>query len=153
MSAAIPAVALRRKLNAPVDRVFGAFAQADLVSRWLTPSPEIKLTVLDFDFRVGGSYRFAYLTPDGTRMLVGGSYRAIEPPRKLVFSWLIEPPDPHAGIESLVTITLIPSGSGTELTIRHENWGRADANARHDEGWNGAVDRLTELLAGEETKS
>ena len=79
---------------------------AHLVSRWLSPSPEIKLTLLQFDFRVGGRYRFAYHLPDGTTVIVGGVYRSIEPPSTIVFSWIIEPPDEHAGIESEVTVTI-----------------------------------------------
>jgi uncharacterized protein YndB with AHSA1/START domain len=86
-------VELRRRLDASVERVFGAFADAGLVARWLRPSPDVMLTVLEFDFRLGGTYRFAYDVPDGRRMIVGGSYRAIERPTRIVFSWLIEPPD------------------------------------------------------------
>ena len=56
---------IRRHLSAEPERVFSAFANAEMVGRWLTPSPEIKLTVLELDFRVGGAYRFAYHVPDG----------------------------------------------------------------------------------------
>ena len=54
---------VRRHLAYSPETVFAAFASADLVERWLTPSPEIRLTVLQFDFREGGSYRFAYHVP------------------------------------------------------------------------------------------
>jgi len=47
---------VRRRLNATPERVFAAFADAGLVARWLSPSPEIRLTVLQFDFREGGEY-------------------------------------------------------------------------------------------------
>jgi uncharacterized protein YndB with AHSA1/START domain len=135
-------VRLRRHLAATPQRVFAAFAEARLVSRWLTPSPDISLTLLQFDFREGGAYRFAYGLPDERTVIVGGSYRAIEPPSRIVFSWIIEPPDEHAGIESVVTVTIIPDGTGSELVIRHERLARPDAVARHASGWRGAVDRL-----------
>jgi uncharacterized protein YndB with AHSA1/START domain len=54
---------IRRSLAHSPEKVFAAFASADLVERWLTPSPEIRLTVVQFDFREGGSYRFAYHVP------------------------------------------------------------------------------------------
>ena len=79
-------VELRRVLNAPVERVFAAFADATLIAQWLRPSPEVKLQVLALEFREGGRYQFAYEEPDGNRMIVGGSYRRIEPPRCIVFS-------------------------------------------------------------------
>jgi uncharacterized protein YndB with AHSA1/START domain len=74
----------------------------------------------------------------------------ITPPSKIVFSWMIEPPDEHAGIESKVSVAITPDGTGSELVIRHEKLGRTDAIERHAAGWHGAVEQLTELLAQEE---
>lgn len=137
---------VRRHLSASPERVFAAFARAEVVAQWLTPSPDVKLTVLELDFREGGHYRFAYDTPEGQRMLVGGTYRRIVAPMRLEFSWLIEPPDVHAGIESQVTVAIAPSAGGSDLLILHERFERADANSRHAQGWAGALERLQELL-------
>jgi uncharacterized protein YndB with AHSA1/START domain len=138
---------VRRRFTAAPEKVFAAFAEAHLVGRWLSPSPEIMLTLLHFDFCVGGTYRYAYRLPGRETVIVGGAYRSIEPPSKIVFSWIIEPPDAHAGIESEVTVTITPdNGGGTELHIRHEKLTRIDAIVRHAEGWRGALDRLTALL-------
>lgn len=115
------------------------FVDKGRVALWLRPSPDVTLTVLDFDFRAGGAYRFAYDVPDGQRMVVGGIFSIIEASSRIVFSWLIEPPDEHAGIRSEVTVTLTPRGSSTELMIQHRNFGRADAETRHEQGWRGAL--------------
>jgi uncharacterized protein YndB with AHSA1/START domain len=140
---------VRRRLGAPPARVFAAFADAALVGRWLTPSPEVGLTVLQFDFRVGGGYRFAYRVPGRGTMFVNGVYRTIEPPSTIVFSWNIEPPDEHAGVRSEVTVTLAPRGTGTDLLIRHERLTQPGAADRHAAGWRGAVDQLIELIMAE----
>jgi uncharacterized protein YndB with AHSA1/START domain len=145
-------VEVRRHLNAAPERVFAAFAEPALVPRWLTPSPEVRLTLLAFDFREGGAYRFAYDVPDGRRMIVNGTFHAIARPNRNAFSWLIEPPDEHAGIPSEVTVTIQPSATGgSDLVIRHDKFGRADADARHDQGWRGALDQLAALLARTES--
>lgn len=140
---------VRQRMAVPPENVFEAFADASLVSRWLTPSPDVTLTVLELEFRVGGRYRFAYHVPGGATMLVNGVYRVIEPPSRIVFSWNIEPPDEHAGIRSEVTVAITPDGSGTALHIRHEQLTRPGAAARHADGWLGAIDQLSALLTKE----
>lgn len=140
---------VRRHFAAPPAKVFGAFADAALVRRWLTPAPEVRLTVVAFDFRVGGAYRFAYDVPGRTTMFVNGTYRVIQPPSRIVFSWNIEPPDEHAGVRSEVTIELTPDGPGTELVVRHERLTPPGAAARHAAGWLGAFDQLMKLVEGE----
>jgi uncharacterized protein YndB with AHSA1/START domain len=140
---------ISRRFAAAPEEVFAAFADPHLVSRWLTPSPEITLSVLQFDFRVGGTYRFAYHVPGRPSMTVRGTYRAIERPSRIAFSWIIDPPDEHAGLESEVTVIIRPHGTGAELFIRHEKLTRLGAAERHSEGWRGALDRLTVLLGAE----
>ena len=139
-------VEVRRHFDAAPEKVFSAFAEARTVARWLTPSPDIKLEVLQFDFREGGEYRFAYRVPGAPTVIVGGSYRVIESPSRVVFTWIIEPPDVHAGIESEVTVTITPEGSGSQLLIRHAKLVRADAETRHEQGWCGALDQLAGML-------
>jgi uncharacterized protein YndB with AHSA1/START domain len=141
-----PGVEVRRVLAAPPEKVFAAFADRALIAQWLRPSPDVKLTVLAFDFRCGGAYRFAYDASHDQRMVVGGIFSAIEAPSRIVFSWLIEPPDEHSGIASEVTVQLVAHGSSTELTIRHAKFGRADADRRHEQGWHGALDLLEARL-------
>jgi uncharacterized protein YndB with AHSA1/START domain len=67
-------------LAAPPARVFRAFTDAQLLPRWLTPSPEIAMRVDALDLREGGAYRFVYTLPDRTEVGIGGVYRTIRPP-------------------------------------------------------------------------
>jgi uncharacterized protein YndB with AHSA1/START domain len=143
-------VEIQRRLDAAPDLVFAAFVDRRLVSRWLTPGPDVRLEVLSFDVNVGGAYRFAYHVPGGQTVHVNGVFRAIEPPMRLIFSWNIEPPDEHAGIESEVTVTITPDDKGSWLLIRHEKLARAGAVMRHDEGWRGALDQLASLFEAQE---
>jgi uncharacterized protein YndB with AHSA1/START domain len=137
---------VRHRFAATPEQVFAAFAKKELVERWLSPSPDIPVTVLEFDFREGGTYRLAYQPPGAHTVNVGGSYRSIRPPSTIVFSWIIEPPDEHAGIPSEVRVSITPQGTGTDLVIRHEKLMRRDAVARHADGWRGALDQLTTIL-------
>ena len=42
------------------------------------------MVVCEVDLRVGGAYRFVWRGPDGTEMGMGGVYREIAPPERLV---------------------------------------------------------------------
>src|SRR5262249_8980648 len=121
---------VRRHLAAAPDLVFSAFADPALVRRWLTPGSEVRLEVLSFDFRVGGAYRFAYHVPGGAILHVNGVFRAIERPLRIVFSWNIEPPDEHAGVQSEVRVAIAPAGAGAKLHIRHVKVALTGAPAR-----------------------
>lgn len=76
----MPGVEVRRFLPAPPEKVFAAFADPALVAQWLRPSPDVKLTVLAFDFVPGGAYRFAYDVSGAQTMIVRGMFRVIEAP-------------------------------------------------------------------------
>jgi uncharacterized protein YndB with AHSA1/START domain len=136
-------------MGAAPELVFAAFADPSLVRRWLRPGPDIGLDVLNYDFRIGGAYRFAYHIPNGDLMHVNGVFEVIEPPARLIFSWIIEPPDEHAGIHSEVHVTITRAGAGSQLQIRHMKLGRTGATQRHAEGWRGAIDQLTALFTSQ----
>lgn len=138
-----------RHMSVPPERIFAAFASADLVALWLSPSPEIVLRVLAYDFQIHGTYRFVYAVPSRPAMHVHGSFLKIVPPTHLVFSWMIEPPDEHAGIDSEVSVSIAGAPGGSILTIVHERLDRPGALQRHAAGWIGAVDRLESLMRRE----
>ncbi len=126
--------------------MFRAFSEPDYLTRWFSPSEEIATEILDFDFREGGQYRFGFRFLDGHKDYVLGVYLEIVPPYKLVFSWTWQEPDPHAGIETLVSIELRELGGETEVVVRHERFPNQQARDRHEEGWKGALGRLAVLI-------
>lgn len=139
-------VELVRRLSVKPAAVFAAFADPTLVSLWLKPSRDIRLEVLDYDFRPGGVYRFAYHVPGLPVMRVKGEFGLVDPPHAVAFSWNIEPPDTHAGIQSEVRISIRPTAGGSEIRVRHTKLDQDGASARHADGWNGALSLLQQLL-------
>lgn len=138
-------IATRRYRAGPAI-VFRALTDPALIIRWWSPSADIPVVVETWDLRRGGHWRFAYHQPDGTVSIVGGAFHEIAPVERLVFTWTWEPPDRHAGVETLVTIALTAVGDGTELTVTHEHFPDRDTRDRHDAGWRTTLDRLEEVL-------
>ncbi len=57
----------------------------------------------------------------------------------------------EAGEESRVEIDLRPIDSGTELTLTHSRLQNEASRASHEQGWNGALDKLVRHFPKEGT--
>ncbi|MGH7526095.1 MAG: SRPBCC family protein [Gemmatimonadales bacterium] len=143
----LPQLNVRRSYAAPRDLIFRAFTEASLLERWFCPSPDISVKVTQLDLRVGGKYRFVFHFPGDRIAVVVGEYRTVARPRQLAFTWTWEPPDPHAGIDTLVTIDLYEKGGGTELALTHAHFPTEEIMRRHESGWGATLDRLSQLVA------
>lgn len=133
---------IRRRLNASRERVFEAWTSAEAMGRWFCPDPDWEIPIAEADARPGGDYRIAMQNPDlDTPHIVRGTYREVEPPGRLVFTWRWESwRDSH--VDSVVTIELHDHEGQTELVLTHELLPDANARKEHGEGWTGCLDRL-----------
>ena len=117
------------------EKVWRALTDPALLAEWLLP-------VIDFELEPGAAFTFktqAYPGWDGTvscRML------EIEPRKKLRYAWAVP------GMDTVVTFTLAPSGSGTRLLLVQSGF-REDqkknfGGARY--GWKLMGGKLVDLL-------
>jgi uncharacterized protein YndB with AHSA1/START domain len=135
-------IVLRRRLKAGRNRVFQAWTDPALMTRWLFPAHNWTVTVKS-DLKVGGSYRLAMRDPDGVLHVQFGVYREIVPVSRLVFTWSC--PD-LAVSDSLVTVELDDDRGGTALTLTHELLERPEVRRSHEEGWTGCLGSLEQFL-------
>lgn len=142
-------VRVARRIAAPREAVFRAFTDSRLVPRWFSPSPGIGTEVLALDPVVGGEYRIRFTLPDGSRPIVHGTYLEVRRPESLVFTWTWEPPDPHAGVETEVEVTLGEIPGGTEVVVRHVRFPDREVRDRHETGWVATLERLATILREE----
>ena len=120
------------------DAVFELITQPERLRRWKTVAARV-------DLRVGGEYRWTIVPGHSA----AGTYKEIEPGKRVVFTWGWEgAPDLPPGA-STVSITLDAVEGGTNLRLVHEGLTDEQA-ASHAEGWNHYLDRLVEFgSAGE----
>jgi uncharacterized protein YndB with AHSA1/START domain len=137
-----PSLTIKRRFNASAEKVFAAWTDPEKVKRWMGPG-EVKVLSAENDPRSGGRYRWLMKSPDGQEHDVGGVYREFIPNEKLVFTWTWKSTPER---DSLVTITFCSDGNGTIMTLTHEQFFDEEARDRHQNGWNGAMDKLDKYL-------
>jgi uncharacterized protein YndB with AHSA1/START domain len=109
-------IVMTRDFNAPRRMLFDAYTKPELLKRWLGVFGGWELTVCEIDLRVGGKYRWVWRqTSDGSEMGMGGTYREIVAPERLVATELFDVAW-YPG-EALLTTTFIEQNGRTTLTI------------------------------------
>jgi uncharacterized protein YndB with AHSA1/START domain len=107
-------IVMSRVFDAPRSLVFDAWTTPELLKRWLGVRGGWSMVVCEVDLRVGGAYRFVWRGPDGAEMGMGGVYREIVPPERLVATESFD--DPWYPGEALDTTVLVEEGGKTTAT-------------------------------------
>lgn len=111
-------IRLHRVLQAPPDKVYRAFVDADAKVKWLPPHG-FTGKVHHTDARVGGSYRMSFTNfTTGQSHSFGGTYHDLVPNERLRYTDKFD--DPNLPGEMDVTVTLKKVSVGTELAIVQE---------------------------------
>jgi uncharacterized protein YndB with AHSA1/START domain len=113
--------------------------------------PGWTLPVCEIDLRVGGAYRYVWRHADGKEMGMGGVFREIVAPERIVHTQRFEQPW-YPG-DALVTNVLAEQGGKTTLTLtlRYDTHETRDAVLKSDMERGVAVsyDRLEQLLTSQ----
>lgn len=117
------------------DEAFALITQPERLRRWQTVSARV-------DLRAGGEYRWTILPGH----VAAGTFREVEPGRRVVFGWGWEGTEDLPPDTSTVTVTLEPVADGTRVRLVHEGLD-ADQQARHAEGWTHYLGRLERAAA------
>ena len=137
---------VRRSFAAPVDRVFAAWTQPELMRRWwVPPSFPVTLVGIEMDARTGGSYCLTFAHPDAPEpMAFHGRYIEVVPDARLV--WTNEESDDGA----VTTVTFEAEGDVTIVTLEERCPTREALDAAMEGSAAGLpmqFDALAELLA------
>lgn len=130
---------LVRRIAARTSIVFDALTTPEGIACWWGPDAGPVL-LAETDLRVGGRFRVRFRMLDGSEHESNGEYLEVVRPERLVMSWRwVGGEDPG---ESLVEIDLRAIAAGTELTFTHSRLHDEETRRSHEEGWNGALDKL-----------
>ena len=114
-------IAVERDFNAPRQLVFDAFTKPELVRRWLLGPDGWTMPVCEIDLRVGGAYRYVWRGPKGNDMGMGGVFREIVAPERIVATEKFD--DSWYAGEAVDTTVFVEQGGQTTVTttVRYES--------------------------------
>ncbi|MGH7539009.1 MAG: SRPBCC family protein [Gemmatimonadales bacterium] len=134
---------LARTIAAPRETVFRAWTDPKALRHWAAPG-DGTAPLAEVDLRVGGRYRIHIQAPDDTVHKVTGVYQAVDPQRRLVYTWFWET-GPEQG-DTLVTVEFHERGGATEV-IQLERFPSAAVRDGHEEGWTSCLRKLSLVFA------
>ena len=144
-------ILVTREFDAPRQLVWKAMTTPELVRRWWH-AKRGEVTVCEIDLRVGGKWRYAMVTPDGSQVAFHGDYVEIVPDERIVAREIYEGLPDGVSAEELNTFTFADAGDGrTKLTllIQAPSKDARDAilESGMEDGLQDALDLLEQLAA------
>jgi uncharacterized protein YndB with AHSA1/START domain len=135
----------RRYPGAP-DLAFAAWSDPALKATWFGRAGWDE-EAYELDFRVGGRERRQGRAPDGRLHVYDARFQDIVAPERIIFSY-----DMHVDARrisvSLVTVTLAPQGTGTQLSLVEQGafLDGLDEPTQRRGGFEALLDRLATVL-------
>jgi uncharacterized protein YndB with AHSA1/START domain len=136
---------IERTFDAPAERVFEAWTSQEVLRRWLYGMPGWETPTAEVDLRVGGRIRIVMRDPaDGTEAGATGEYLVVEPPQRLVFTWVWDDQPDHP---QLIELEFSELQGKTAVLMTNSAIPTDGRLMSQERGWNVCYDNLERLLA------
>ena len=131
-------VTLNKTIHAPIGKVFDAWLDPDMLSRFILPAPGMPNPEVETEAREGGQFSIVMSVGDD-KIPHTGSYLVVDRPARLQFTW--ESPFSPSG--STVTLNFSEiDASTTAIELIHVKFYDEEARSNHEGGWGNILDQL-----------
>jgi uncharacterized protein YndB with AHSA1/START domain len=145
-------VLVKRSFDAPVNLVWRAYMEPDLMRRWCSGPPGWSMPVCEMDMRVGGKYRWQWRSDEnGQAIGCNGEVLEITPHAKVVHTqrWDSESVGDSMGSEpSIITVAFKETNGITHVTTTIKFASKADRDVAFATGMTGGMEMSYKQLDG-----
>ena len=141
-------ITLIREIDAPVDRVFQAYADPELVVQWLGPR-RLTMKIEQWQVVSGGGYAYAHIDQDGAEFGFRDMFHTVRPNEQIIqtFEYLGFP-----GSVSIEVMTFEEAGPGRTRIVSTATYPSTETREQMlqsgmEVGVSEGYERLAELLA------
>jgi uncharacterized protein YndB with AHSA1/START domain len=131
-----------RTVPAQRKRVFRAWTRPAELKKWWSIGEGWKTSSAKVDLRVGGKFSIGNEPPGGGAVVITGEFLVVEPPSKLVYTWIFPG---NTTEESMITVEFRDLGKQTEVVVTHAKASKAML-LEAIEGWDTALAGLEVYL-------
>jgi uncharacterized protein YndB with AHSA1/START domain len=135
-------ILITREFNAPRHLVWKAWTTPELVRRWWHANRG-EVTVAEIDLRVGGTWRYVSVTPDGLEVAFHGEYLEIVPDERLVSTEVYEG---YPDAQAVDTLTLTEANERTTLAVLVQHSSKEHRDAHIESGMEPGMQDALDLL-------
>ncbi len=140
---------ISRVFSAAVETVFDAWLDVEGIKQWMCPGEGVNVPNPIIDAKEGGAFDFTMSVGD-QNLPHTGTYKIIDRPRKLQFTWLSPGTQ---GIETVVTLNFESlSDNETRLTLSHAFLPDQQESDNHKGGWIRILECLDKELSAIEAQ-
>jgi len=141
----MPTLTLERDFDAAPEKVFDYVSKTEHLLKWWGPEG-VFLSEHQLAFDRKGPWLSVMQNDAGQRFKVSGHVTHVDPPHSIGFTWAWHDENDVRGVESHVTIKLVPAqNGGTRMQLNHVDLPDESA-ANHEQGWTSSLRKLTRLL-------
>jgi uncharacterized protein YndB with AHSA1/START domain len=130
----------RRVIKASPEQVYNAWLDPAMMTRFMSPRPDMHVREARADPRVGG--RFFVMMVGDKEFPHEGTFKVLEPHSRIVFTWEA----PWSAPDTQVELILNPTAEGTEVVLTHVKFLSEESRDNHTQGWTGILGKLAALF-------